>query len=1160
MVSSVLGISAVASGEILVDLTPESALYDSTVRGIVNDGGNGPGTAGNLSLVPAIEDTGTYTHAAGFTFNIEFTPRTADLSGTRTLIEIGGNSSGSGLYLIDGIPTLLTKQGSNDAGRPTGFPDTSLNAVGVQSSIGKLSATVAYSFSASWNHAGTLELKVAPAGGDVTLDSFGISGTPANWSGNDTLSVAALARNNAGGLAGSNATNVFGPPFDVDDASGFGGTVTRAIFWNAHDVTPLELTAPVIRGFSVTKLPDAGQVRFHWNTTEGGLPNPTTLEIRDADQPGNPAIHLPAALTGFADVSTAATNFILTATNATGSVNTTRATEADTAYGAVVRASAPSAWYRFNEPTGSQLVADSAFNAAPHDGLLLGPAISGAVGFLDGAGAFEAGSAVIGNTILDPGTFVAVPDDGTPRNGFTIEAVIRRRPGLSGNHVIVSQTDVNGTGRALLGVNEDGTIYSNFPGGIRKDADVKLPPNVWAHLVFVVDPGTAATGTAEIRWYLDGVKIGTTTDGANPGGSTFDPNFVLESSQGLWIIGSAKSLSSEFWKGDIDDLAIYPSLLDDPDGNGDTADSRVTAHRDAWYAVTSGIIQFDPAAPAVKTGESTQLRIKVAPDVTGLSIDNGVGSVPLEDGEATVTVTPTATTTYLLTATGPGGTFTANTTVEYQQLTVPVVYGYEATILPATADPVAPARVRLHWLVTPGDYETPVSVVLKSGSTVLHSSGERRGYWDWETTAENAVDLTIEATNVIGTSIGEAEAPAADTPYSSTIRAAKPTAWFRFNEAAGSGLIVDSADNVAPHDGVLAGPAVSANAEAFIDRAGTFNASSSILSDNIINLGLIERGFSVEAIVRNQPGTSGTNRILISQQDLSGTGRQILSVDDNGYVRANFGGGVNKSSDLRVPGNTWTHVVLIADAETSELRWYIDGVYAGTSLDDVPAGQLPPNFEFTLGAWVIGANKTRDGNFWRGQIDEIVVYDKLLDDPDADGTRTDSLVSAHRNAWWNETSGLIYSGVSSETINAGESAELVIKAGADVTSVTVDNGGGTVVLENGNGTITLNPSTTTTYTITIETPNGPVTRTYTITVNGGASPLELTAHRIEGGNFVIDFRGAPSTTYAVKGTDNLASFPNDHGTVTTDSSGNGTATIAINPAKSSEFFRIEPLN
>ncbi|RYZ61589.1 MAG: hypothetical protein EOP09_19775, partial [Proteobacteria bacterium] len=125
VIGSLLG-TAVSPGTLLVNLDPAIALYDSDVKGIVNDAGNGPAdtTGGHASGIPLLD---TAEHVNGFTFNIAFTPLAADLTGTRLLIEIGATSNGSGLYLVDGVPTFVGKQGSNDATLPTSLNDTTLN-------------------------------------------------------------------------------------------------------------------------------------------------------------------------------------------------------------------------------------------------------------------------------------------------------------------------------------------------------------------------------------------------------------------------------------------------------------------------------------------------------------------------------------------------------------------------------------------------------------------------------------------------------------------------------------------------------------------------------------------------------------------------------------------------------------------------------------------------------------------------------------------------------------------------------------------------------------------------------------------------------------------------------------------------------------------------
>ena len=64
--------SSLTDAAVLVGLNPGSALYDSDVKGVVDDGG----TAGSKSGIPVLGDP---EHALGATFNIAFTPTAADL-------------------------------------------------------------------------------------------------------------------------------------------------------------------------------------------------------------------------------------------------------------------------------------------------------------------------------------------------------------------------------------------------------------------------------------------------------------------------------------------------------------------------------------------------------------------------------------------------------------------------------------------------------------------------------------------------------------------------------------------------------------------------------------------------------------------------------------------------------------------------------------------------------------------------------------------------------------------------------------------------------------------------------------------------------------------------------------------------------------------------
>lgn len=1123
-----------AKGAVLVGLDPGAAKYDSDLKGIVDDGG----TAGGQSGVPVLGDT---EHALGATFNIAFTPVAADLeratpSAARTvlLIELGGTSNGIGLYLIDGVPTLLSKQNSNDVTVPGSLNDTVLPAIAVQSPIGKLNAGTSYSFSGSWDHVGTVELVVKPEGGVAVTSRHAISGTPSNWSGNDSLSVRTISvPGSVGGLAGSNATNVLGPPFDVHNASNFSGTVTRALFWNASAVTPPVATAPAVLGFAVTPLPSSGQVRLHWKVTEGGAPAATSIAIKT----GSTVIYTPTTLEGFKDLTaSAATNFTLSATNATGTTESTTVLPEESAYAAAVRADQPRAWYRFNEAPGAQLIVDAAEGAAPNDGRTYGASPTGSSGFLDGAALFDGGSGLILPSVFDPGA---------PGSGFTIEAILKRAPGVVGaNPVVVGQR--GSTGRVHLASSADGKILTDLAGGEWKHADAKLSDDAWAHLAIVVD-----AQHTEIRWYLDGVQVGSSADGLNPDGSTFNPSFLLESATGEWIVGLGKALTGNYWKGSIDEIAIFRSVLDDPNGDNDKSDSRIPAHRNAWWGETGGLLDFSASKTTVSAGDPVQLTVRVGPRIPSVSVDQGVGTIPAVDGTASITIHPTATTTYQVTV----GGVTRSVTVTALQYQAPIVKGFQVTKL-GTA-----GQVRLHWKVSQGEAPNPTELSIKAGSTVLHETSTLQGYAD--VSAGSATEFTLSATNDTGTT-ESTDTLDAENSFSTAVRADAPIAWFRFNESAGSELFVDSADNAAPHNGSPSGTPVSGVA-GVVDGAITLNENGAVVTDLILNPAQLDPGFTIEAVVRRDPTNGNANRAIVSQGDGNGTGRVLLSVaDSDGTARTYLGQGVRKDADGKLAEETWAHLVVVVDALNTDVRWYLDGEFIGSSKD----GQNPdgstfdPNFTFetTEGAWVIGAQKLLVNDRWRGEIDEVAIYNTLLDDPDANGDRLDSKIAAHRTAWWNETSGVIQLSAAATNIAPGESTELTIKVGPDITSVSVDHGIGDLPLVNGNTVLTnLSPGVTTTYTITFSGPGGSFTRTITIQVGTPAS-LKVLSTVVQGGNLVVNFSGAPSTSYAVKGSLTLNDgFPEAINTVTTDASGAGVATIPVSAAASRKFIRIEDI-
>jgi hypothetical protein len=145
---------------------------------------------------------------------------------------------------VEGVPTFVSKQGSADDRIPeytlpdlnlydqSGGPNSS-GVVAAQSSFGVLSAGQTCSIGFTWDNTGKRFQFDVQSGGTLTTNSFAISGTPANWAGNSSLTVGPFSvRSSIGGLAGANAGSNVGVPWDADLTKSLSGTIHRALYWN----------------------------------------------------------------------------------------------------------------------------------------------------------------------------------------------------------------------------------------------------------------------------------------------------------------------------------------------------------------------------------------------------------------------------------------------------------------------------------------------------------------------------------------------------------------------------------------------------------------------------------------------------------------------------------------------------------------------------------------------------------------------------------------------------------------------------------------------------------------------------------------------------------------------------------------------------------------
>jgi hypothetical protein len=210
---------------------------------ITTAGGSGANT-NTLQPNPAINQ------GAGLTMNFTITPGANDVAGTVLLAEIGGTSNGTGLYLVNGVPTLISKPSAGNATvTPSGLNDTNLadKTLAVQAGNAPLLAGTSYSLAAVYDLAGAKARLAYTADGSNFVDSaytFTNTAGATNWNGNNSLSIVVNSlrqdgnplQGYRGGLSEDINSGVFYAGSSVDGTGGvkdFTGSVSQAALWNA---------------------------------------------------------------------------------------------------------------------------------------------------------------------------------------------------------------------------------------------------------------------------------------------------------------------------------------------------------------------------------------------------------------------------------------------------------------------------------------------------------------------------------------------------------------------------------------------------------------------------------------------------------------------------------------------------------------------------------------------------------------------------------------------------------------------------------------------------------------------------------------------------------------------------------------------------------------
>ncbi|MDB4296856.1 LamG domain-containing protein, partial [Akkermansiaceae bacterium] len=384
-------------------------------------------------------------------------------------------------------------------------------------------------------------------------------------------------------------------------------------------------------------------------------------------------------------------------------------------YPGVVNADGPLAYYRFEEAAGATTLVDSSGNGLDIDySAPIGTTQLGEPGAIGLAALFNTDGSILTPLLLDP----SVGD-------FTIEAIVRAdSPEPAGSVVVSNQDGTGGPGRSNLVV-DGGRRITTYIGGLTVLSGRTATVDSFDHIIATYDQSAAGGGDPTIRIFINGEETGSGT-------------LVAEAANGGWVIGSHKSQASQFFSGIIDEVAIYGKRLDDPNGDGDVSDSRVTAHFKEYLADSDTVINFSSDVRYLDGGQSGELSWFVSPALTALTVDDGSG--PLDvlaqtvDCNGVLSISPTVTTTYTLEGTGPLGTESLEVTIVVDEPAV--VNSFSASF----AEVPAGSSATLSWDVTNG-----TTVVIDNGvGAVDNITGSV------DVVVEEATTFTLTATNSQG--------------------------------------------------------------------------------------------------------------------------------------------------------------------------------------------------------------------------------------------------------------------------------------------------------------------------------------------------------------------------------------------------------------------------
>jgi hypothetical protein len=608
-------------------------------------------------------------------------------------------------------------------------------------------------------------------------------------------------------------------------------------------------------------------------------------------------------------------------------------------YNALVLADAPAGYWRLNEAAyAPPVAANSGSLAAGANGKYLGGAIDGAqaprppqfYGFesdntalqLDGTNGFVT-------------TITSLLND-KPR--FTVSGWIRRngtqaeRTGLFGQNDIVE-----------FGYIHNDTLECWTDNGLDISPN-PFPNGEWSYIAIVNDGATNGTLTMYTNGLVAGSRI-----------STLPTNAAFAFNIGG---GGIFDATGNFFNGQIDEVAVFDKAL--------TAD-QITAHYFSTVASLPVILK-QPQGTNVFEGATVTLSVKVAgsPPLHYQWLNFGD---PIQDATNSTlvlsNVTENDSSSYWVDVTNQFGVVESDPAEVNVYPTQPPVF----TQNPASSTRYAGGTVTLASLATGGnhiDYKWLHGAGFVSGATnssLVLSNLQGSDAGDYKAVASNAAG---SGTSTVATVTVLVPTPGS---YAELIVGHTPFAYWRFNETSGTTAF----DYYGGHDATYVSTATSGTeapkSPAFPgfeadNRAAQFDGISGYVQGPSGFLNGASQ-FSMVGWIR-RGGDQLDRTGLFGQNDLIEFG-----YIDNNTLQLWTDDGLNISPNP-FPNGEWDMIAVTADGSPGKVRMYTNGGLAASRDHVLPD---PNAFNFNIGG---GGIFDGTGNFFKGQIDELAIYNTAL--------------------------------------------------------------------------------------------------------------------------------------------------------------------------------------